>query len=68
MKNMMRFGWVLFLIAMTVGSVLAQEGAATSDTGSNNSSLGLMMGIFILGVVVIAGVGIAMNSQQNDKD
>lgn len=68
MKNtVMRLGWLLLLIAMTVGSVLAQEGEA-AEAASEGAGPGAMIGVFILGGAVIVGVGLAMSSSQFTED
>jgi predicted transporter len=64
MKNtMIWFGCLFLLIAMSIGTVLAQEGEVT-EVASNDAGPGLMIGVFVLGAVVIAGLGLAMSSQQ----
>jgi len=68
MKNtVMRFRWLLLLIVMSVGTVLAQEGEAAQSSAGDPGS-GLMVGILALGVVVIIGLGLAMNSQESSEN
>ena len=61
--NLNRWVLMLTILAFSVSSVFAQEEAASPDI-----SLGLMVGIILLGVLAILGLGFAMNVRQVNEE
>lgn len=59
-SKMTRYAGIMMTVALSVNAVLAQEEAVEA---TSNSSIGLMMAILGIGVLVILGLGLAMNAQ-----
>lgn len=57
--------FVMMTLALSVNAVLAQEEVEVVES---SSSLGLTMALLGAGVLVILGLGFAMNAQQADEN
>lgn len=66
-RSLTRASLMLFLLTMSVGSILGQEEAEAASEAAS-SGPGWMIAIVGIGVLVILGLGSAISAQQADDE